>query len=331
MASSSHSASWECRLPDHLLMKILSRIPFPQILKVRLLSRIWAFRFLDKKRALEWSSWLHHMDEYADESRTYFQAEVASVSSKWPKYFPIIWRHGVKEFLAWDSRVIQWKRFPFPRVIRGFPIGNEDQIWTFLGSIMCRMWVFRNTILWVQLANLFTGSSFSVPAPFPVMGQTGAQRPCAIHLMVDDGVSHFKILLLYAYHERLESHIYDRIVGRVAPLRLTLQVYAAETRIWETFTKSRQIWPSSVRYVKSVCLDATLYTVFVATSLSQVVFIKFDVGTKYAETRLIDTPGEISNWCMRDLVVRPTSELDLTAICKFVRNPMLQYSRVTIA
>ncbi|CAM6095210.1 unnamed protein product [Calypogeia fissa] len=95
-------------LPGHLVEKIVSMMPFPEILKARSLSKSWLVRF---------SPVSSHDDEDKKRVATEFQKLVSEQSTKWSTFFPVFKEKG---FICLYDRPYRrhWVRLRTPYFLR---------------------------------------------------------------------------------------------------------------------------------------------------------------------------------------------------------------------
>ncbi|PTQ28276.1 hypothetical protein MARPO_0168s0003 [Marchantia polymorpha] len=220
--------------------------------------------------------------------------------------------------------MLDWKKFGIPDVIRSFPNEKYPQMWTFFGSILCRLWRVGMTLYRVQLANLITGRSFNTRTlPSPVIHDGMRKPPCAVHLMQGDEICDFKILLLY------ERDLLKPTKRRAkAPedleiqLRLTVQIYASDTRSWNVVTHDMKCGPAliPVHYSNSVCYGDDLYAVLATSSRSHMLQFVFNVSTEHWTT-VSTSPRCSENWRLKDMLVTSSSEREIGNTFIYQRDP----------
>ncbi|BBN13921.1 hypothetical protein MPTK1_6g07450 [Marchantia polymorpha subsp. ruderalis] len=266
--------------PQFIVEKILARLPFPQILEVRRLSKQWCSMFADRRQVVHVSRKLK-VDPQVLRDSSFFQSEIASVSSTWPTYFPC--EATTFGFIGFELSSNRWKEFALhPWLPSDRDATGVLRLRVLEGPLLCRVWTCGSSerisasdfTLKVQIANVVTGSWLDVTSPEQIPFDHG-RLPCAVHL-IRGGCPNYKILLLY------------NCCKMGVRLVCTIQLYASELRSWQLFRQetnmpqkySESSSPSTFSLEHSAIHNKCLYGLFSENHTGKFTLVRFCIGTQ---------------------------------------------------
>lgn len=169
----------ETSLPDELVEKILAMIPFPEILKTRVLNKSWNTNFSASPDALV------------------FQNQMRVSSAKWKHYCPIILNIEKESLVGYDREYGQWQDLP----LRFQDLRNwfSTHLLRGAGSLMCGVFDLRN----VFVTNMVTRTWKWLPS------RPDMTCPSQIHLL-SIGSEAYQVLLI-SKDERDRTKVFCQI------------------------------------------------------------------------------------------------------------------------